>query len=582
MADQQNTGFGFRIRPLPPVGAGPENRETQRPAAEEKETAAPADRVEPSSEPAGKDIPFAHTAGRFQGSGAALSFIGAVAAAGIASEARARRGPNALWWVEIPASWEKVSSMAASAGGMAFAGEGAVWVAIPADGSSPNMPKKPKKGKAGALTLLSSKGAESLALDDWPEAGLADLVTAAPIRPARPENLREVVVLTPGVLASGIVKRALLLGFSAQIQPAQRSPLSGGPVSSASLVRIAWKQNRTPRAFIRAITRLPYTAVARAVDAAGLEKNRRDALLADVRFALPLAASLAATLVPQGEKWLLGGPEVGHWRIKTTGDPMDAGELIQLPEPSPASAPDLPETLPKADLPLHLIPRTPAPGFPDAVLLDDRELPWLRDCFIGKPLAEIAYLIPGPNRHLLAAPGGLPDIPPFGIPPFGIPLRRVGPGGLHLQEGRAFYPPLPESARAKAFPCAEEEIIAVASDSPDGEIQARRFRLDRMIPLWTLWLCDPPKVAEGMQGEAAARIRKLAKTLQPIEKPKRMQKTIGLAGPGRKAPPDRERLREEALRLAKQGQYAEAARRMEAAGDMAAAGRLYERAAGQK
>ena len=201
---------------------------------------------------------------------------------------------------------------------------------------------------------------------------------------------------------------------------------------------------------------------------------------------------------------------------------MDAGELIQLPEPSPASAPVLPETLPKADLPLRLIPRTPAPGFPDAVLLDDRELPWLRDCFIGKPLAEIAYLIPGSNRHLLTAPGGLPDMPPFGIP-----LRRIGPGGLHLQEGRAFYPPLPESARAKAFPCAEEEIIAVASDSPDGEIQARRFRLDRMIPLWTLWLCDPPKVVEGMQGEAAARIRKLAKTLQPIESPNGCKRQSG-------------------------------------------------------
>ena len=577
MTDENETGFGFRIRPLPaetpPTEPTPAETVTETPDPPAPEPKKPA--AARSDKPAGADASGPHTAGRFGGAQAALAFIGAVAGAGLASEARARRGPNAQWWVEVPVPWRQAATLAAGARGMAYSGSGGVWTAVPADGSAPPPPEATGAVRGGGLVLHGPDGVERLSQGDWPEAGLADLITASPLRPTRPRNLREVVVIAPGPLAADILKRAVQLGFQVEMGAAEREPLSGGPVSAAAWLRIAWAGTRTSGAFLRSLSRLPYVAAARPAGGGLDAEADRAALLVDIHHAAPLTAGLVAALVPDGEHWLLGAPDMGHWRVRRTGRLIDAGELIRLPDHPAVNPPPATAGIPEPELTPRLIHRSPAPGFPDALLLDEDELTWLREVLIGRPVAESAYLIPGPGRYLLLAPGGLPAAMPFGLP-----LRRVGPGGLHIQEGRALFPPLPETARSRAFPCGEGEIVAVIGGNGECGLQAFRFGLSDLTPVWRLWLSEGPAVAEGMSGAAAKRVRALAGKLQRPE-PAAWRQKLGkiMTRPGAREKRDPDELRRRALALIQGGRYAEAAGCMEGAGDMAAAGRLYERAA---
>ena len=211
---------------------------------------------------------------------------------------------------------------------------------------------------------------------------------------------------------------------------------------------------------------------------------------------------------------------------------------------------------------------------PDAVLLDDGELDALAVYLQGRPAAESAYLVLGPGRHLLLAPGGLLA----GIP-FGLPLALLGPGGLYLQQGQAFSPPLPETARARFFPTGDDHLIAVSADPHSdpgvGTPRADHFAAADCVPVWTLWAGPPPRISAGVTGPAAQQILALAEALRPKHK-------LRLPFLRRPEPPrDRDALLREALALERDGRLVEAAQRLEQLGESAAAGRLYERAAAQ-
>ena len=162
-------------------------------------------------------------------------------------------------------------------------------------------------------------------------------------------------------------------------------------------------------------------------------------------------------------------------------------------------------------------------------------------------------------------------------------LTRENGCDIFLQEGRALFPPLPETARRRAFPCGEGEIVAVTGGNGGGDLQAFRFLLADLTPVWRLWLTEGPPVAEGMSGAAAKQVRDLAGKLQrpePAPQPQKLGKIM--RRPGAREERDPDELRRQALALIQQGRYAEAAGCMEGAGDMAAAGRLYEKAAMEK
>lgn len=184
-------------------------------------------------------------------------------------------------------------------------------------------------------------------------------------------------------------------------------------------------------------------------------------------------------MVPAGETWVLGAPDVGAWRLELAGEAVDGADLLQAPEMPVAGLPDgdgggtirLP-----APIPVRPVPRPGGPARVDGVLLDASELGWVRPFLAGRPAGEKAFLVLGGERALLVAPGGLP-----GLLPFGVPLVRVGPGGLYLEMGLDFTPPLPIDARRRVFDLDDGQVVAVTTDG------AFRFSNDhrwRRTPAW--------------------------------------------------------------------------------------------------
>ncbi len=249
--DQEDTGLGFRIRPLPPKGQEPPSPPPPPPPVEPPEPA---------------EAELSHTAGRFRSSQAVLAFLEAVAGAGLASEARAWRGPQGQWWTVVAVPWRQAAALVESAGGIPYAGGAGVWIAAPADGTAPAAPRRRSQPKQGEILLLRGGQEERLLPGDWVEADLRDLIAAAPLRPVTLTALDEVIVITLGVLARDIVRRALLFGSTVELAPVTRPPLQGeGPAAGAMLLRIRWRRERILRAFLQPLLRLPSTAVTRCI-----------------------------------------------------------------------------------------------------------------------------------------------------------------------------------------------------------------------------------------------------------------------------------------------------------------------------
>lgn len=489
-------------------------------------------------------------------------------------------------------------------------------------GMRPHPPPSAEVAGPGECLLYGNNGdkLERLGPEDWPDADLMDLLLTNRPRPIHTWKLDQVMVMAPGVLARFVLRRAMGLGFAVSVSAAECMPLVGrtGTMdskgmddsrASVSWLHITWPNKKTPETFLRSLLRLPFVLVTYPLEPTHFDRAEVK-LLADIRYAIPLAdalvSSLISPLIEKGEHWLLGGPETGHWRVQVHGKPRDAAEFIRGPEadsitPRAITPATMPDTVPftgnqAADMQLRLIHRASPAGHPDAVLVDDAELDWLRDYLMGKPAAETAYLAPGPGRHLLIAPGGLSTTLPFGIP-----LRRFGPNGFYLQEGRVLHPPLSEAACTRVFPCKVNEMVAITARafSPSSrqemsepghrannkqleEPAATRFDTDTFVPVWTLWIGEVPTVEEGASSEITRRIRKLAADLQPPKESrwrKQMAKIIPALGSHPRSLTDRDQLLRESMQLERAGRLAEAARCLEQAGELVAAGRLYERAA---
>jgi hypothetical protein len=273
-------------------------------------------------------------------------------------------------------------------------------------------------------------------------------------------------------------------------------------------------------------------------------------------------------IIPETEIWVLGSAEYGHTRLRLLGEESDGAHFLTLPE--------LPFTLPAADvairlpppLPVRLIRQQGSRGRVDAVLLDEAELRWLPPVLAGRPLAERAFLLPGEGRYLLLAPGGLPRMIPFGIP-----LTRTGLAGLYLEVGLDFYPPLPESARSRLFGLEERRVVAVSREGAFG------FDSRPLTPAWSLWVGAPPPVQEGLDSAGRQLLARVDEAVRQAEV-EPIEATL-LADSQPMAQPRRGRpwLLEEAQRAELMGDLVRAAELLESAGELASAGRLYERAA---
>jgi len=483
--------------------------------------------------------------GCFTDSNRALAFLNALAGAGLAAKARYRRAPDAHWWIEAPVQWQAVAHLIWAAGGKPYCRQDEHWTAL-----SP-------AGMAVADERLQPV--------HWPAVDLAVMLAATSLPPCALRSGNTLAVIAPGVLARWVLRRALALNVAVRVTPALQQPLAtDNPASGTLMLTLSVQQGIVPRSLVRAIANLPYVLVAHSSD------PEQDRLWVDIRCRSPLRAGLPEQSIPPGECWVLGAAEAGHWRLQLLGAAVDGTQLLQAPTAStpPQTIADADITLP-APIPVRLVADRQIPTRCDAVLLDDTELDWLRLFLIHCPVSEQLFLLPGPGHHLLLAPGGLTSIIPFGLP-----LSGCGPGGLYLEQGLRFHPPLPEAARQQAFGLTEGRIVAVTQNATYG------FDSQRLTPVWTLWVGTPPPIQEGLSSGGARLLNNVAEAVRQAEVDQAEEKlpVTDRLRP-RTRPGDRPQLLAEAQRAELAGNYIRAAELLEAAGELARAGRLYERAA---
>jgi len=302
--------------------------------------------------------PLSHTGGLFSDVRAAIAFLATLKGARLAKEVRVRRGPHGRWWIEVAAPWYVVAALVAATRGRAYAGRTPLWSAVPADGSSAQVPVA-RPPQNGTVLLEDSNRTERLRHGEWSKAGLRDLIPGITLIATPPYPIDEAVVVTVGVLGRTILQRASQLGFETEVIAVMREPLIAGqgtgslsnidPVASqpgirppstvsALLLHLHWRKGILPPthlAYLHGLFYLPSTVVARRVNIDGGSisggKKARGGLLVDLRYRTSLTVSLFASLVPAGEQWLLSGSELSHWRLRPAGVSIAGVDLSPPP-----------------------------------------------------------------------------------------------------------------------------------------------------------------------------------------------------------------------------------------------------------
>lgn len=531
-----------RLDKTPPPAPDAATSPDPAPAPPPSPPDAPPSAALPATPPLHRHRAAPQTGGRFRRAAPALEFLGAVTAAGLADEATCRRDGTGDWWLEVPTQPEQAAELVWAAGGRPYRSSAAGWLPLSV---------RPGAGLAGVSPLAAAA---------WPELELAELLARVTLAPAPREPLSAVTLITPGVFAPWVLERTAALGLEVSLRPAQRRPLAG-PGGPAAVLRLDLRSPRRPipNSLLRALADLPATTLARG--------GSGESLLIDIGRRAPLPTPFLNALVPPGETWVLGAPDLGHTRLRLTGEPVPAAGLVTAPRLVPRElGPAAPARLPPP--PIRILASRRGPTQVDALLLDDQELHWLQRYLQGRPAAELSFILPGDGRHLLTAPGGLPEEIPFGVP-----LARIGPGGLYLELGRVLHPPLPPAARREAFQLQEGALVVVTGG---GTPCALRFDRAGLRPAWSLWLGAAPELRDSRPPGHRAGLERLADRLAgALGPPPPAIPELAPAAPGLE-PQD---LRLQALRAELAGQYQEAAQLLETIGDYARAARLYEAAA---
>lgn len=547
------------------------------------------------------DTAALHTGAMFGSEAAALAFWAALAGAGLARDVRARRGPDGRCWVEVHALPERAAALAVVAGGLPFAGRGRVWHAAGASGASgaraipdPARDAGPPDGRV----LITAAHREELLDAAWPIMGVRHLLGASALRPAPLRAQPEVVAFVPAALARWVLDRSLARDIDTRLAPASWRPLhADAPGRGGVWMHMRGAGEPIPASWLRSLVDLPHVIVARAP----YEADAR--LCVDVRYRSPVPEPLLARLLSSPDSpdmdvmevsdggddgapgiWLLAGPDIGPGRVALLGDWVPGGALVVTPAVPVTPAPAPGEARLPAPVPVKIVRASghAGLGLPDAVLVDEQELDWLRTFLMARPLGERVYVVPGAQRTLVLVAGETAA----GLP-LGVPLHRVGPGALYLEYGLTFAPPLPEAARAATFGVAEDEAVAITREG------AWRFRASALVPAWTMWAGAGPRM-RAADGEHTGNLRKLAAAFaresararraadpRAVSRFKLLSDSQPVAGAPVSAP-ERARLRDEAAADLLHGELASAAGKLERAGEPAAAARLYERAARQR
>jgi FtsH ternary system-associated peptide len=383
----------------------------------------------------------------------------------------------------------------------------------------------------------------------------------------------------PGGRIVSLVQRGLDLGLDVRYRIVRLHGLfeDGGPSWTVYEIGLQAPSSEVlPAAFIAGLDRDASVLVCRRVGPSLLIDHALSSALPD-----PHLAQVAEL---DDHTWVLASPDFGCHRLVAVGSGgyQDAAALVRLSDTyeltGPADRADntdqpvVPVVLPV----LRVVPATTRGVAIDALVLDDADLACLPTLLEGQPLAEVAFLARGRDRHLVLAPGGLLESLPLGEP-----LYRIGPGPLYLPLGHRLQPALPPAARRRFFPTDSDQAIALLRSD-----RAVAFDLVDCQPVWTLWTGPLPPIdlqipADAIGGVVAVE-RALAASPETADFPgmKRGSRSARRQKITDSRPTDEsDGWRDEAWRAERSGDLVAAAEIHEAHNDFRRAAHLYELAA---
>ena len=349
-----------------------------------------------------------------------------------------------------------------------------------------------------------------------------DLIRAAGLS-TRPAALREqIVALVPTARAHTLLRRALDLRLDATFRPVRLRPLFGPQQAPGALpapgdalaeqsagtlieLRLAaaghnGPQNRhIPETLISVLDNDPVVLPCREVSSQLLIQYDRHSPLTDRQL----------DALVDHDAWVLADPPHGCWSLSPLADFAPAGSLVRL-SPShqlgmgDVAWPDRGQTSPfppPADL---TIVRAGDDGSPiDALLLDDDDLANLAPLLEGRPLAEFAALVPGRDRHLLVASGGIIERIPLGEY-----LSCIGPGPIYLPHGWRTAPRLPAPVWRQLTKITPGTALVLERD------RTLAFDLNLRRPVWELWAGELPPFDPQLPPEASQALARIEAQLE--------------------------------------------------------------------
>lgn len=514
-------------------------------------------------------------AGLFPTAAAALSFTGHLDGSGQAHSLSFGRSPGSTgWWVRAEAPLAPAREQITAARGQTFVEVAGALVRDRGWGDTPpDTPTQPTPDihPVGAVTLVRVAGLTRAEL---------------PMPP-------QLAVLVPTTRLTWVIQRALDLRLTVNYRPVWLQPLFATHTDRATEtaptqtvlfdVRLQAGTSGLPASFLAALEHEPSVLACRPVG---------ERLLVQHPLASPLPDGQLARLAeshPAGGTWILAGPGWGCARLVAHGELCDGAALVRLDDtyqlvdlnpgpPEQAAGPAEPPAPP-----LRLVRSRTRGVDVDAILLDDTDLVCLPALLEGQPLADIALLVRGRDRHLLLTPPTRGDrhllLAPGGLLerlPIGEPLYCLGPGLLYLPMGYRTQPLLPPSARSALFPTDANTAIVLQPDV------ALAFSLQGRQPVWTLWAGEAPPLDPQLPPSAHHTLAEVDRLVAPPTTPATTTPT--------RRPDLTERLHArppaparswwiEALELEAAGDLAGAARLHEQHNELLRAAHLYERAA---
>ncbi|WP_322752908.1 hypothetical protein [Frankia sp. Cas3] len=495
--------------PTPPDAIPvPQNGSTVRPEPSTGPPSQPG--PDGSAVSAGLSAQVVALAGRFGSASAALVFAGSLVATGHRDNFGFLRadGPNpsgvptvagsGSWWVAAEMDLDLGRELVSTAQGRLYVHADGWFRPDRGWGAMPVAPVTPD-GDRGSVPTSGLR-----------PVSVVEVVRTAGLHPVAAATSTDAVVLLPGALAGEVIQRALELGLSVSYRPVRLGPLfdallsgpvlpgaAAGPFGGgrvATELRLSPASGETlPASLLAALDHDPFVLVCRATG---------DGLLLQHAMASALPDPLLADLVDAGT-WVLADSSFGCWRLVGLGEPSDGAALVRLADGYRLEPPDRTIPVPDTTLlrldgrldgqPVAIVPGRTSGVDIAAALLDDADLAGVPPLLEGHPLAEIAFVVRGRDRHLLLAPGGLLERLPVGEP-----LYRLGPGPLFLPVGYRTRPRLPESARQALFGVVDDVAVVALPD------RAVAFDLRARQPVWTLWAGPGPDLDLQLPPETVA------------------------------------------------------------------------------